>query len=1081
MRSTVHRKDVRHGTLSNDASTQLLHAITEIQRGFISEKEPARQFSRTLACLLELTASEYGFIGEVHREPNGTPWLKTLAITDIAWDDATRRFFDANVETGLEFRHLDNLFGEVLKTGQIVLSNSPDSDPRSGGRPDGHPPLNSFLGIPFQSGDELVGMIGVANRDGGYSEELAAWLEPLTDTCATMIAALQSERQRQSAEKALRQSEEHFRRIAELTTEVTFVAEIDAAGTARLVSMGGNIQQVLGVAEDAPLGTGWQDFIHPEDSSRIARLIEASQRNETAQEVIRWVRPDGETRQLQVSVAGQMFSDDVAETGSFRVTGCAVDITTAMKSEQTLRDMVDRHLAILQAVPDVIFLTTSDGQFIETWAGDESQLPVPAEQFTGRRHSDFLPTEVCEQWKAAVVEAASTEEPVSFEYSLEFKGEIRWYEARVVACCRERKAVLTVVRDITDRWNAEEAEARQFALLKAISDNSTELIFVKNTDRRLLFLNDAAAATTGRPAEELIGITGDDLFPVDTSRKIREIDQRVLRDGQAAKYEETLPGPEGDRIYLTSKTPWRSRSGEILGLIGIAQDITELKKAQQELDQSQKFVESIAEASPLIMFVFDIVSKTNLYSNRRIQEDLGFSPDEIQEMGDEFFARVLHPDDLERVPDLLARWDTARDGEIFEQEFRLRTASGQWRWFMSRDTVFQRSEDGRVRQILGTAQDITDRVEANLALQENEARLRAIIESEPECVKLVARDGTLLEINSAGLKYNSAESLEDVVGLCVFDLIAPEYQQQFREFHERVCDGQAGTLEMEIIGLKGERRRMETHAVPLKYGPAGEIGHLAVTRDVTNVRRAEELIAEHQTQLLHVSRLSSLGQMAAAISHEITQPLSAISNYAAASRLLLKREAPDLETFSRHIETIAAQTHRAGETLDRIRTFIRGGDSPKQRCEIREVINGALDLMKAELRNRQVRVEFRSAETLPAVMADRIQIQQVVTNLVTNACDAMQQLPVTKRAVYIECQKISDHIVINVEDTGPGLNDLSQENLFEAFSTSKSEGMGLGLAICRDIVTAHGGTIVAANARTRGAVLQFTLPVLEEV
>ncbi len=861
---------------------------------------------------------------------------------------------------------------------------------------------------------------------------------------------------------------------------MTFVAETDTSGTARLVSMGGNIQHVLGVAEDDALGTSWQDFTHPEDSSRIASLIEASQKNETAQEVIRWIRPDGESRRLQVSVAGQTSPDDDSETGSFRVTGCAVDITAAMKSEQTLRDMVDRHRAILQAVPDLIFLTTRDGQFIETWAGDESQLLAPAEQLTGRRHIDFLPAEVCEQWDAAVVEADSTDEPVSFEYSLEFKGETRWYEARVVACCRERKAVLTVVRDITDRWDAEEAEARQFALLKAISDNSAELIFVKDTERRLLFVNDAAAATTGRPVDEIIGTTGDDQLPTDTARKIHEIDERVLQDGQAIKYEETLPGPAGDRIYLTSKTPWRSRTGEILGMIGIAQDITELKKAQQELGQSQRFVESIAEASPLIMYVFDIVSNTNLYSNRRIQEDLGFSPEEIQNMGDEFFARVLHPDDLERVPSVLTRWDTARDGEIFEQEFRMRTASGEWRWFMSRDTVFHRSEDGRVQQILGTAQDITDRVEANQALQENEARLRAIIESEPECVKLVAPDGTLLEMNSAGLRFTGASSLEEVVGLCVFDLIAPDYKEPFRKFHERVCDGQAGTLEMEIIGLKGERRRMETHAVPLKYGPAGEVGHLAVTRDVTDVRRAEEMIAEHQTQLLHVSRLSSLGQMAAAISHEITQPLSAISNYAAASRLLLKREDPDLETFSRHIDTIAAQTHRAGETLDRIRTFIRGGNSPKQRCEIREVIVGALDLMKAELRNRQVRVEFRSAETLPAVMADRIQIQQVVTNLVTNACDAMEQLPTNERVIDITCQQDSDHIVINVEDTGPGLNDLSQENLFEAFSTSKSEGMGLGLAICRDIVTAHGGTIVAANARKCGAVFQFTLPVLEE-
>jgi two-component system sensor kinase FixL len=967
-----------------------------------------------------------------------------------------------------------------LKTGQVVLANSPEADPRSSGRPDGHPPLNSFLGIPFQSGDELVGMIGVANREGGYSEELIGWLQPLTDTCTTMIAAMRSERDRQSAEKTLRESEEHFRRIAELTTEVTFVAEIDTAGTALLVSMKGNIQHVLGVTEEDALGAGWEQFIHPEDSSRIARLIEASQKNETAQEVVRWNRPDGEERWLQVSVAGQTFSEDIAETRSFRVTGCVVDITSAMKSEQTLRDMVDRHQAILQAVPDFIFLATRDGQFIETWAGDDSQILVPADQLVGRQHRNLLPAEVCEEWDAAVVKAESTEEPATFDYSLEIDGETRWFEARVVACCRERKAVLTVVRDITDRWDAEEAEARQFALLKAISDNSSELIFVKDNEGRVQFVNQAAADIFAHTTENLVGTTAEDIFPDEVCRKINDSDRQVLEFGQAVRYEEILPGADCERTYLTSKTPWRSRSGEILGLIGIAQDITELKQTHLELDQSRRFVESIADASPHVISVFDVISNRIAYANRRFEEILRLVPAEITSLGEDLLPTLIHPDDLPAVYETLSRLETSPDGEVIEQQCRIRTGSGEWRWWLSRTTVFKRTDDGRLQQIISTTQDVTERVNAQRALEESEARLRAIIEQEPECVKLVARDGTLLEMNSAGLSFTGADSLEEVVGLCVFDLIAPEYQQAFRDFHEKVCGGEAGTLEMEIIGLKGERRRMETHAVPLKYGPDGEIGHLAITRDVTDVRRAEELIAEHQSQLLHVSRLSSLGQMAAAISHEITQPLSAISNYAAACRLLLKREQPDLETFKRHIETIAAQTHRAGETLDRIRTFIRGGDSPKQRCDIGEVIAGALDLMKAELRNRQVRVEFRSPETLPAVMADRIQIQQVITNLVTNACDAMQQLPEHERTVDIICQHDSDHIVINVEDTGLGLNDLSQETLFEAFSTSKSEGMGLGLAICRDIVTAHGGTIVAANARTRGAVLQFTLPVSKE-
>lgn len=1081
MRGTVHRKDIRHEASAVDGDdTRLLRAVAELQARFIAEHDSTRAFIQTLSCLLELTESEYGFISELEREQDGTPWLRALAITNLAWNDTTKDFFAAHVQSGLEFRNLDNLFGEVVKTGQVVISNDRENDPRSGGIPDDHPELKSFLGIPFRFNGEVVGMLGIANRGSGYSDELVNWLEPLTDACSTMVAAVHSQRERQKATDEVRKSEEYFRLVADLTAEVTFETAVDSAGVLQPVSLRGNLSEVLGVTEAALVESRWKNYLHPDDIGLVGELIAAVKDSGTGRQLVRWIRPDNETRHLRVSARLSSPIQNPPEDDEFRMIGCVVDVTDVIKNEASLREMVERHQAILQAVPDLIFLTTREGRFIETWAGDGSQLLVPADQLLGRLNREFLPPAVCDQWDAAVIEAESSGETPGFEYSLQLDGETRWYEARVVSCCRDRKAVLTVVRDITDRWDAEEAEARQFALLKAISDNSAELIFVKDTERRLLFMNHAAAATTGIPADEVIGTTADERLPADASRRIQDTDRRVLSHGHAVKYEETLPGPSGDRIYLTSKTPWRSRSGEILGLIGISQDITELKNTHSELDQSRRFVESIAEASPHVISVFDVLSHKVVWANRQFEDVLQLAPADITNLGEDLLPSLIHPDDLPAVYETLSRLETSPDGDVIEQQCRIRTGSGEWRWCLHRTTVFKRTDDGQLQQIISTTQDVTDRVEAQLALQESEARLRAIIEQEPECVKLVARDGTLLEMNSAGLSFTGAESLEDVVGRCVFDLIAPEFREKFREFHEKVCGGEAGTLEMEIIGLKGVRRRMETHAVPLKYGPEGEVGQLAVTRDVTDVRRAEELIAAHQAQLLHVSRLSSLGQMAAAISHEITQPLSAISNYAAACRLLLKREQPDLDTFSRHIETIAAQTHRAGETLDRIRTFIRGGNSPKQSCDIADVITGALDLMKAELRNRQVRVEFRSPETLPAVMADRIQIQQVITNLVTNACDAMQRLPENERAIDIICQHDTDHIVINVEDTGPGLNDLSQETLFEAFSTSKSEGMGLGLAICRDIVTAHGGTIVAANAPTRGAVFQFTLPVSKE-
>lgn len=947
MRGTVHRRDVRHDTSTDDSAVQLLLAVTEIQRAFIFERDPEKQFAQVLSCVLNLTNSEYGFIGEVRWDSNGSPWLKTQAIDDIARNEKVREFFKENAQARLEIRNLDNLYGEAIKTGKTVLTNSPAADPRSGGLSDGNPPLKSFLGIPFHVGDKLVGMIGIANREDGYSQELVDWLEPLTTTCATMIAAVHAERERHAADQALRKSEEHFRLIADLTAEVTFEARIDASGILRPVVVRGNLRQVLGVPDWAFVASAWKDHVHPDDLSRIADLIETARSGEMAQQVVRWICPNRETRQLQVSAKTCVSLPGNVQADWVRILGCVVDVTEAMQAEEMLREMVLRKRAILQAVPDLILLMTREGQFIDIWAGDEAGLLAPPEELVGRQHRDFLPSEICDEWDASVIKAESNDEVASFEYTLESGGEARWYEARVVTCGKEKPAFLTVVRDITDRCQAEEAEARQFALLKAISDNSSELIFVKDTERHLLFLNQAVGAMTGRSIEDIIGTTGDSLLPEAISKAIRDVDQQVMESGRAVTYEETLPGVSGDRIYLTSKTPWRNRSGEIVGLVGISQDIT-------------------------------------------------------------------------------------------------------------------------------------DRVEAQQSLQESEARLRAIIEAEPECVKLVARDGTLLEMNSAGIRFAGATSADEVLGKSVFDLIAPEFQSQYREFHEAVCNGRSGVLEMEIVGLQGQRRRMETHAVPLVYGPGGEIGHLAITIDVTDARKTEAVVAQQHAQLLHVSRLSSLGQMAGSISHEITQPLSAISNYAATCRLLLKQTKPSLQAFARHIESIAQQAHRAGDTLDRIRSFIRGTETQKQRCHIGEVIHGALELMKADLRNRQAHVAVHAPAQLSAVWADRVQIQQVITNLVSNSCDAMQQSPMSERKIDIVCRQEADHVVIAVEDSGPGLDDLSQDKLFEPFSSSKSDGMGLGLAICRDIVSAHGGTITASNSPHRGALFQFTLPVEKE-
>ncbi|HYO59417.1 ATP-binding protein [Archangium sp.] len=194
------------------ASNRLLQALTEAQLEFIRGSNAHHLFDKLLTVLLDLTESEYGFIGEVLRDPQGAPYVRCHAITNIAWTDELREAYGQSAEQGMEFRNLHTLFGIALTTGEPVVTNEPGADPRAGGLPPGHPPLNAFLGLPFKSGDELVGMVGIANRPGGYDPELIEFLQPFLATCCNIILGWRNEKQRHGTEELLRQREEELQR-----------------------------------------------------------------------------------------------------------------------------------------------------------------------------------------------------------------------------------------------------------------------------------------------------------------------------------------------------------------------------------------------------------------------------------------------------------------------------------------------------------------------------------------------------------------------------------------------------------------------------------------------------------------------------------------------------------------------------------------------------------------------------------------------------------------------------------------------------------------------------------------------------
>jgi C4-dicarboxylate-specific signal transduction histidine kinase len=242
--------------------------------------------------------------------------------------------------------------------------------------------------------------------------------------------------------------------------------------------------------------------------------------------------------------------------------------------------------------------------------------------------------------------------------------------------------------------------------------------------------------------------------------------------------------------------------------------------------------------------------------------------------------------------------------------------------------------------------------------------------------------------------------------------------------------------------------------------------------------RAELEIARQRNQLTHLSRVRTLGELSGSIAHEVSQPLAAILSNAQALQLLLRRPEPDLDEVHDILRDIVADDQRAGEIIRRLRLLLKRGEVQFQPLSANELVEDVLKLLRSELIDRGVTAHAELASSLPLLQADRVELQQVLINLVTNACDAMADMPTEDRSLTI-CTGMDgdDFVLISVRDAGPGIAEGKLEQVFEPFFTSKVNGLGLGLSVCRTIVNAHGGKLRAEHHPRRGATFHLLLPV----
>jgi C4-dicarboxylate-specific signal transduction histidine kinase len=265
------------------------------------------------------------------------------------------------------------------------------------------------------------------------------------------------------------------------------------------------------------------------------------------------------------------------------------------------------------------------------------------------------------------------------------------------------------------------------------------------------------------------------------------------------------------------------------------------------------------------------------------------------------------------------------------------------------------------------------------------------------------------------------------------------------------------------------------YTAPLLDASGKQSGWMSSVVDISAQRAAEERQRSQQAQLQKATRLLSLGEMASTLAHELNQPLMALSNFAAAARAFAEQGPKELLVAS--LSDISAQATRAGDIVARIRGFVRRRSGQVELCTLAEVIASVQSLIEPERRSRKARLELKLAAELPPVRGDRVLLEQVLLNLVLNSLQASQHLSAPRRVVQIEAARDGDMLVVRVADRGPGVSPEVEAQLFEPFFTSKADGLGLGLNICRTIIEGHGGHLGHENRAGGGALFFFTLPV----
>ncbi|HSJ01912.1 MAG TPA: PAS domain S-box protein [Verrucomicrobium sp.] len=504
----------------------------------------------------------------------------------------------------------------------------------------------------------------------------------------------------------------------------------------------------------------------------------------------------------------------------------------------------------------------------------------------------------------------------------------------------------------------------------------------------------------------------------------------------------------------------------------LSRDVLRAARMAEELQASEERVSLAAEAAKLGIWVWNAATGV-LWITDRGRALFGYAPGTT--VNYESLQSRVHPEDRDRRDNGVL--EAMERGTKYEMEYRVILPDGSQRWLAAYGRCV-RSSDGLGNHLLGVSMDVTERKGAEVALRESESRFRSMADSTPMMMWMAGSDRRCTFFNRGWLDF-TGRPMEQETGDGWMEGVHPDDRENCQRGYTSAFESRVPvTLEYRLRRHDGVYRWVLDTGTPRFTANGNFIGYIGSCLDITERRQAEMEIQQQRAELAHVGRVSTLGQLASSIAHELNQPLGAILRNVEAAELFLKGDAPDLAEIRTILADVRKDDQRAGKVIERMRALLQRRSLEFQPLCLAELLEDTVALTRADALARGAILATDLDPELPLIRGDRIQLQQVLLNLVLNALDALDSAAPPRRCIVLRARADgSDAVALSVADTGHGIPPDRVGRVFEPFYTTKATGMGVGLAICRTIVESHGGKICAGNNADGGATFHMMLTV----